>query len=43
MRKSDTWFLDTSFHGGEESVREVIKSCKVTVDDYYKNPSDYED
>ncbi len=41
FRKSDGWELDSGFYDTSDTVREVIKDMKSTVDDYIKNPSNY--
>jgi hypothetical protein len=43
MRKSDTWFLVDSFEDSEETIKNKIEHMKETIDDYLKNPEDYED
>lgn len=41
-RISDGWFLQDAFTTGSDTVRDYIKYMKETVDDYLKNPKDYE-
>lgn len=41
-RISDLWELDC-FWRPRISKESMINECKIAVDDYYKNPSDYED
>jgi len=42
FRKSDLWELTSSYRDGGY-VREVMKECEEMVDDYYKNPQEYEE
>jgi hypothetical protein len=43
MRLSDGWFLEDSFTEADETLRDQIKELKCLVDDYEKNPQEYED
>lgn len=39
----DGWYLEDSFYGGEDKVRDFINSLKVgLIDDYYENSELYE-
>lgn len=41
FRKSDGWELDSGFSYG--TVRDSMAGMKATVDDFIKNPKDYDD
>jgi len=43
FRISDGWELNSGFYDTADTVRDVIKSMKAEVDDYLKNPSNYEE
>lgn len=43
FRKSDLWELASGFWDTKDSIKEGIKSCKSIVEDYLKNPEDYEE
>lgn len=43
FRISDGWEFANGFYDTADTVREVIKDMKVQVDDYWENPSDYEE
>lgn len=42
-RLSDMWFMIDSFEDSGETVHNRIRQLKEYVDDYIKNPKDYED
>ena len=37
------WELDCWWNPSIKTKKEAINECKITIDDYYDNPSDYED
>lgn len=43
FRLSDGWELTSGFYDTADTVRSFLKDMKATVDDYYENPSEYED
>jgi len=42
-RLSDEWMLIDEYNHSIKTKAEAIKECKITIDDYYDNPEDYED
>ena len=42
-RIKDDWLLDDWYNVSAKSNEDVIKNGRELVDDYYTNPSDYED
>jgi hypothetical protein len=42
FRKSDGLEIYSGFYDTEDTVREVIKDMKSTVDDFLENPDDYD-
>ena len=42
FRLSDGWEFETDFSTGSDSIRSMIGYLKEHVDDWYKNPQDYE-
>ena len=42
-RLSDKWMLVDEWNPCIKTKKDAIKECKITVDNYWKNPSDYKD
>ena len=42
VRDSDGWFLDDGFSDSDDILKTIINGEKITVDDYYENPNNYE-
>lgn len=43
FRIKDKWELGSGWNPSLKSYKETKEECKITVDDYYENPSNYED
>lgn len=43
FRESDGWELLSDYSEGDDTVHAAVGYLKETVDDYFKNPSEYED
>jgi len=43
MRKSDGYFLSDGFTTGDDTVKDYIGYLKESVDDFLKNPQDWEE
>ena len=41
-RVDDGWELDCWWNPSIKTKKDAIKECKITIDDYYENPSDFE-
>jgi len=41
-RDKDKFVLVDEWNPNIKSKNEAIKECKITIDDYFNNPSDYE-
>ena len=42
-RISDNWIIADSWNPSIKTTEQAINECKITIDDYYENPNDYED
>jgi hypothetical protein len=42
-RNNDGWILVDEWNPCIKTVEDAIEECKITIDDYYINPEDYED
>lgn len=42
-RTSDNWILDYCWNPSIKTKKEAIEECKITIDGYWENPSEYED
>lgn len=43
IRDVDGWFMIDSFTEGEDPLETIIEDLKFSVDEYYENPSLYDD
>ncbi len=42
-RLIDNWELDYWYNPSIKNRLEALNECKITIDDYYDSPEDYED
>lgn len=43
VRESDGWEIISSFMDSSDTVREIIKDLKQSIDDYLLHPEDWEE
>lgn len=43
MKIDDGWFMHDGFTTGEDKIRDFVGYLKENVDEYYENPSDFEE